>query len=352
MTLLGVILHRHVGNGTPAIVATGHVDTVEQQVGLDRQELAARDPHRLLNSVRLHYHHRLHDNDRLIHHQRLRIDNDGLQLRDGGFRLSDDRLRHLRHIAAEHQHDAGRAQTGEVLAQQAAPQLTATGCLQLALQLSRLATGLVAVNERLHVVVVRVVGTAHHQTEGGIVLDIHVELEGLSTDGEGQARLDEAEQGLCALVAQALVHADGTLGRGCATDDQLHQLKAVAVDLRQHHLVEFAEEGVCRIQPVLADGEHHLTGNVEEVLIAHPERVAELHKTDIRIGRISRIHVLHGRPLTCAHRSRHQHQKRCQQEYDLGFGYSDSHVKMYILNAKIVNNLQTTITFHRQTANI
>ena len=122
---LGVVFQGDVGYGAPAVVA-GHVDAVEQEVGLDAEELAAGEP--LGGEGLLGRLGRLGQMGRLG-----QVGGVGELGRHGlGGEGAEGHLLAL--VLAEDEHDARRAQLGEIIPQQTAPEGAALGGLQLGFQ--------------------------------------------------------------------------------------------------------------------------------------------------------------------------------------------------------------------------
>ena len=94
------------------------------------------------------------------------------------------------------------------------------------------------------------------------------------------------------LLTQELVETVRTFGRGGTTDDEVYQLEAVLVDEWEHLLLQLHNERVALGDSVFVDGEDHLTGNIEELLVRQLHRVLIGEETDIRIvvegGRVRR----------------------------------------------------------------
>ena len=114
----GVVLYSHIGYGAPTVIAR-HIDTVEQQVGLYRQELTTQQgvgSERRGGDGWFYWGYR----------------GDSRQSGYGVYR--DDRLFLYGFYLLQVDDETGSTQLGEVLLQQSCPQLSAIRLLQLILQ--------------------------------------------------------------------------------------------------------------------------------------------------------------------------------------------------------------------------
>ena len=156
--------------------------------------------------------------------------------------------------------------------------------LQLGLEVHDLVRGQVFVAEPLDVVVVGVVGAAHHDAEGGVVLEGDVEVEVLGADGGRETRVHEVDERLCTVFSEELIEEVGPLGRCCAADLYALELQVVAVDERDDLLLQDAQEGVVLGDVPFVDGEDDAPGDVEELLVAEGPGVVRADEADEGVG--------------------------------------------------------------------
>ena len=293
VSLEGIVLESYIGDGAPAVVAAGHVDAVEEQVGLDGEELAA--GHTLLPCylllrqvggpclVGLVHYHGCHFGLRC--HLRCHIGCLHLGcLCFRCFHFGHDDFGLFEGVGCmEEEDDAGSTQTGEVLAEEAEPELSLVGGAQGGLQLGDV-VGEVLVAHGLYVAVVLIAHAAHHDAKRAVVLniDFHVEV-----CGHLDVLLDEVEDCLGTLLAEELVEACGAFGRCCATQNNVGQLERVAFDEGEHFVLQLHDERVLLGQVVLVDGEDYLSGQVVELFVGNLDGVILVDELDVWVVLVS-----------------------------------------------------------------
>ena len=182
MTTQGIILEGDVGDGTPAVVAW-HIDAVEEQIGLDGQQL----------TTLIAFHPRFGllrygNDDRRVHHLRHFLHHDGLR---GGLALADD----------DH---AGCTQRGEVGDEDTVPDASAVEAPQRFLQLGILLPGHILVEEALHAVIVGIASLKHALAKVLVVLRLCLDLQTVAF-GYLQVILHVVEQRFLAVLTKNLV---------------------------------------------------------------------------------------------------------------------------------------------------
>ena len=268
MAALGIVLYGNVGYGTPAVVA-GHVEGVEEQVGLHGEQLATgkNGVERLGGEDGGNRFYRLYGLNGRYGFNGL----GGLNGLDGGYGLDGycghgEGLCRLGSILAEHDDEARGAQLWEVGVEQPLPEPAALLGHELLLQTGQVAVE-EAVTETLHGGVVGVVGTAHEEAERAVVLDGVIHGEHVVAQRETQVIGEELEQCLYALASQAAVQVYAAFGRGSTTHHHADKLQAVAVDLGDDSGAQLVEQVIVLRQPAHRHREGDAGGMVEELLV-------------------------------------------------------------------------------------
>jgi len=276
VTTLGIVFNGHIGDGAPAVVA-GHIGKVEQQVGLDGEQLATGQLALQQDGGGRELQGRGRDGSELGKDGPLSVGHPHVAGNAAGLDFLELHL-------PEVEHEAGRAQIGEVVSEQSLPQAAAPDGLELLLEAVEVLV-LVSVAQVLHQPVVGIAGSLHHDEKRTVVLDLGVHAEQVAGDGEAQARGDEVVERLHTLASQLHIGLDRPFGRRCTAQGHAHQDETVVVELGNDVLAELVEQLAVGGQVGIVHGEHHAGSIVEERFVRHfAGLLAVVENHDVGVG--------------------------------------------------------------------